>query len=261
MLLAVDIGNTNTVIGLMDGTKLRFRWRISSDTRRTHDEFAILIRQLCAQSGTAIEDITGVAVCSVVPALTTAFVSMAQKEIGVDPFVAAAGSDLGIVIDYRDPGDVGPDRLMNAVAVGSVADGPAIVVDFGTATTFDVVDADGRYLGGAIAPGIATSVESLFRRTALLHRVALEPPKTAIGKSTDESLKSGIIYGAVGQVDEIVRRITTEWGEAPTVVATGGLAEKIALFSKRIDVVEPDLTLLGLALAYERVRGKGQGRG
>lgn len=254
MLLAIDIGNTNTVIGLLDGSELLFRWRIASDSTRTADEFAILLRELCAQSGVDLETIGGVVVCSVVPALTGEVFAMAEVAFGIEPVVVGPDLDLGIEIDYDDPREVGPDRLANAVAARHLVDGPAIVVDFGTATTVDAVTGDGRYLGGAIAPGLMTSAENLFRRAALLHRVALEPPANVIGRSTEDSLRSGIVFGAAGQVDEIVRRVVEEWGEEPRVIATGGLAEKIALFSKSIDVVEPDLTLLGLSLIFKRVK-------
>jgi type III pantothenate kinase len=253
VLLAIDVGNTNTVIGLLERHVLAHRWRIASDAGRTADEFSILIRQLSAQSGVTLEEISGAVVCSVVPAITGAVVGMAEAVLGIDPVVVGSDLDLGVSIEYADPKDVGPDRLANAVAVRAMVGGPAIVVDFGTATTFDVVAADGSYLGGAIAPGVLTSAENLFRRAALLTRVALEPPDRVVGRSTEESLRSGIVYGAAGQVDEIVRRIVAEWGEEPRVVATGGLAEKIALFSKAIDVVEPDLTLYGLSLIHERV--------
>lgn len=254
MLLAIDIGNTNTSIGLFEGRALRFRWRIGSDSNRTSDEMGILVRELCAQSGVALSQIAGVVLSSVVPALTDAAAAMAGDALGVEPLIVGPDLDLGITVEYRDPSEVGPDRLANAVAVHEMVRGPAIVVDFGTATTFDVVTGDGRYLGGAIAPGLLTSAENLFRRAALLHRVALGPPERVVGRSTEESLRSGILYGAVGQVDGIVRRIVAEWGEQPRVVATGGLAEKIALLSRTIDLVEPDLTLIGLALIDERLR-------
>jgi type III pantothenate kinase len=256
MLLAIDIGNTNTVVGLFEGDELRFRWRLASDATRTSDEFGILVRELCSQSGVAFEDISKVVVCSVVPALTSALADMSERLLDVAPIVVGPDLDLGISIDYFDPKEVGPDRLANAVAVRDMVDGPALVVDFGTATTFDAVTADGHYLGGAIAPGVLTSAENLFRRGALLHRVAVDSPPRVMGRSTEEAMRSGIVFGAVGQVDGIVRRIVDEWGERPTVVATGGLAETIAAHSETIDRVEPDLTLLGLALIQKRTGGR-----
>ncbi len=255
MLLAIDVGNTNTVIGLFKDGVLRARWRLASDSTRTADEYGILIRELCGQSGVDVGHINGVVVASVVPALTSAVESMSENVFDVEPVVVGPDVDLGIVIDYEDPREVGPDRLANAVAALHIAEGAAVVVDFGTATTVDAVTADGHYLGGAIAPGLLTSAENLFRKAALLHRVALDPPASAIGRSTEQSLRSGIVFGAAGQVDEIVGRVLEEWGETPRVIATGGLAERIALFSKRIEVVEPDLTLLGLSLIYKRVKG------
>jgi type III pantothenate kinase len=254
MLLAIDIGNTNIVIGLFDGRELRFRWRLGSDPQRTADEFGVLVRELTGQSGVALERVSGVILCSVVPAMTEAFRAMAVEMFGVEPVVVGPDLDLGITIDYRDPSEVGPDRLVNAVAVRELVRGPAIVVDFGTATTFDVVAADGRYMGGAIAPGLLTSAETLFRKAALLHRVALVAPASAVGRSTEESLRSGILFGTAGQVDALVTRIVEEWGERPTVVATGGLASTVAPLSRTIDLVEPDLTLKGLAIIYERTR-------
>ncbi len=253
MLLAIDIGNTNTVIGLLKGKVLHNRWRVGSEARRTSDELRILLRDLCKEAEIEPAEITGAAVCSVVPALTGVWVATVEQLCRVDAIVVGPDLDLGISIDYRDPTDVGPDRLANAVGVLELVGGPAIVVDFGTATTFDVISGDRQYLGGAIAPGLLTSVENLFRKASLLHGVALDPPTTAIGKSTEESLRAGIIYGVVGQVDEIVRRICAEWDEEPTVVATGGLAEKLSIFSRSIKLAEPDLTLLGLAAIYERV--------
>jgi type III pantothenate kinase len=254
MLLAIDVGNTNTVIGLFEKRELRFRWRIASDSTRTSDEYAILVRELCAQSGVDVGDINGLVVASVVPALTGAVSAMAETAFGIEPVVVGPDVDLGLTIDYEDPREVGPDRLANAVAARRLADGAAIVVDFGTATTADAVTSDGRYLGGAIAPGLLTSAENLFRRAALLHRVALDPPERAIGRSTKEALQAGIVFGTAGQVDEIVRRVAGELGEDCRVIATGGLAERIALFSKTIEMVEPDLTLLGLSLIFERVK-------
>ena len=257
MLLAIDIGNTHTVIGLLEGHELRARWRVTSDAQKTADEFGILVRELCSQSGIDLGSITDVVVSSVVPAMTAAFVEMAEGLTGGEPLVITPDLDVGIVFDHRDPSEVGADRIANAAAAHEMFDGPVVVVDFGTATTFDVVTADGHHAGGAIAPGLITAAETLFRKAALLHRVGLDPPPSVIGRSTSEALRSGIIYGAAGQVDEIVRRIGEELGAAPTIVATGGLAPKVALFSRTINVVEPDLTLYGLSLLHRRLRGEG----
>jgi type III pantothenate kinase len=254
MLLAIDVGNTHTVIGLFEDGNLRFRWRIASDSRRTSDEFGILTRELCGQSGVAFADVKGVVLCSVVPPLTSAVADMSARLLGVEPVVVGPDLDLGITIEYFDPAEVGPDRLANAVAVHETVEGPSIVVDFGTATTFDAVTADGCYLGGVIAPGVATSAENLFRRGALLPRVAVAAPPRVMGRSTEEAMRSGIVFGSVGQVDGIVRRMIAEWGvERPRVIATGGLAELIAGLSETIEAVEPDLTLTGLAAIFRRV--------
>lgn len=255
MLLAIDIGNTHTVVGLFEGDELRFRWRLASESSRTSDEFGILVRELCGQSDVDVRDIRSVAVCSVVPALTTALTDMARDSLDVEPLVVGPDLDLGISIEYFDPNEVGPDRLANAVAVHETVEGPALVVDFGTATTFDAVTADGRYLGGAIAPGVMTSAENLFRRGALLPRVALAAPPRVMGRSTEEAMRSGIVYGTVGQVDGIVRRMLEEWGENPVVIATGGLADAIAELSETVDTVEQDLTLIGLAAVHRRAGG------
>jgi type III pantothenate kinase len=255
MLLAIDIGNTHTVVGLFEGESLGRRWRLASVAHRTSDEFGILVRELCSQSAVEFGDIGGVVVCSVVPALTSALSEMSEHLMEIVPVVVGPDLDIGITIDYFDPREVGPDRLANSVAVHDRVEGPALVVDFGTATTFDAVTGDGHYLGGVIAPGVMTSAENLFRRGALLPRVALDPPPNVMGRSTEEAMRSGIVYGAVGQVDEIVRRVAEEWGEKPRVIATGGLADVIARFSQTIESVEPDLTLLGLAAIHRRVAG------
>ncbi len=253
MLLAVDVGNTNMVFGFLRDGKVLSSWRISTHRDRTSDEYGLLVHQLCEQACAGIEELSGVVICSVVPPITGALSEMSREMLKLPPVIVRPDLELDIIIDYYDPTEVGADRLANAVAVRMITRGPAIVVDFGTATTFDVITAKGHYRGGAIAPGIVTSSENLFRKAALLHGVAMEAPETAIGRSTDEALRSGIIYGAAGQVDAIVRRIADEMGETPTVIATGGLAESIAALSETIDRVEPDLTLMGLAAIYDRV--------
>ena len=253
MLLAIDVGNTNTVIGILDGTCLQHRWRIATDPRKTGDEYAVLLLQLCSQAGVDTKVLGGIALTSVVPDATAALAAGCEEHLGLAPLVVTSDLDLGIPVDYDHPSEVGADRLVNAVAARELVDGAAIVVDFGTATTFDVITADGRYVGGAISPGVRTSAENLFRRAALLHRVGLIPPERAIGRTTEQSLRSGIVFGVAGQVEGIVARIVEELGEKPTVVATGGLAAQFALFAPSIDMVEPDLTLLGLALIDRRL--------
>jgi type III pantothenate kinase len=256
MLLAIDVGNTHTVIGLFESQELRFRWRLASDARRTADEFGILTRELCGQVGVNVDGIDGVIVCSVVPALTSAVVDMSKATLRTDPVVVGPTLKLGIKIDYFDPEEVGPDRLANAVAVHEMIKGPSIVVDFGTATTLDAVTADGHYLGGIIAPGVLTSAENLFSRGALLPRVAVDIPSRVMGRSTEEAMRSGIVYGAVGQVDGLLERMLDEWNvKSPTIIATGGLAELIAQLSEMIEKVDLNLTLKGLATIYRREVG------
>jgi type III pantothenate kinase len=211
----------------------------------------MLINGLCSASGIVPEKNTSVTIASVVPSLTGAFQGMASKLFGAEALVITSETPTGIEICYRDPASVGADRIANAVAASALHKLPAVVVDLGTATTFDVIDGDKKYLGGAIAPGLATSAENLFHRGAKLSPVQFETPSRAIGRSTDESLLSGIMFGVVGQVDEIVRRIGEELGEKPAVIGTGGLVEVVAPLSKTIEVIDPSLTLQGLRLITE----------
>ncbi len=255
MLLAIDVGNTNTVLGFLRGTEVLGSWRVSTNRMQTPDELGFRVKEICDMACGGLEEIGGVIICSVVPPLTSAYVRMSKNLLKLPPVIVRSDTDMGIVIDYYDPTEVGADRLANAVAVHELIGGPVIVVDFGTATTFDVITADGHYRGGAIAPGIETSSENLFRRAALLHGVEMETPDSVIGRSTSESLRAGILYGAVGQVDEVVTRMIAEWGEEPVVVATGGLAKTITPLSRTITRAEPDLTLKGLGIIYRGVAG------
>ncbi|MCK4427863.1 MAG: type III pantothenate kinase [candidate division Zixibacteria bacterium] len=256
MLLAIDIGNTHTVLGIYDEEKLKEYFRVASNHALTVDECGILVKQLF-QKYSKIKDVI---IGSVVPPLTLIYEEMSEKFLKVDPMVVSSGLPLGIKILYDDPKTVGADRIANAVAAYEIYGGPAIVVDFGTATTFDVISGNGEYLGGAIAPGIETSSLNLFQKASQLFKVSLERPKKAIGKNTEESLRSGIIFGTVGQIDEIVKRIRKELSESfhsqkkPKVIATGGLANLIAKESKMIEEVNPTLTLEGLRRIYFRVK-------
>jgi len=256
MLLAIDIGNTHTVLGIYDEEKLKEYFRVASNHALTVDECGILVKQLF-QKYSKIKDVI---IGSVVPPLTLIYEEMSEKFLKVDPVVVSSNLPLGIKILYDDPKTVGADRLANAVAAYEIYGGPAIVVDFGTATTFDVISESGEYLGGAIAPGIETSSLNLFRKASQLFKVSLERPKKAIGKNTEESLRSGIIFGAVGQIEEIIKRIKKELSEnlqsqkKPKVIATGGLANLIAKESKMIEEVNPTLTLEGLRRIYFRVK-------
>lgn len=256
MLLAIDIGNTHTVIGVYEKEKLKEYFRIASNHALTADECGILIRQLFQE----LDKIKEVTICSVVPALTSIYEEMSKKLLKVDPVVVSSDLPLGMKILYEDPKAVGADRIANAVAAYEIYGGPAIVVDFGTATTFDVISENGEYLGGAIAPGIETSSLNLFKKAAQLFKVSLEKPKKTIGKNTEESLRSGIIFGTVGQIEEIVERIKRELSEnfqsqkKPKVIATGGLANLIAKESKTIEEINPTLTLEGLKRIYFKVK-------
>jgi type III pantothenate kinase len=251
VLIAVDIGNTTTMVGAFRGKDLVERWSLTSGTARTADEVAMLVKGLFSSSDIALEGNTQVTVASVVPSLTGAFQGMARKLFGREALVVSSETHTGIEICYRDPASVGADRIANAVAASMLHRLPAVVVDLGTATTFDVITAEMKYLGGAIAPGLVTSAEHLFFKGAKLSPVEFQAPSRVIGRTTDESLLSGIIYGAVGQVDEIVRRIAEELNGKPAVIGTGGLVEVVAPLSKYIEIVDASLTLQGLRLITE----------
>lgn len=256
MLLAIDIGNTHTVLGMFRKEKLTDYFRVTSDHALTADECGILVKQLFPD----YQKVNHVIICSVVPPLTPVYQEMSKKILKVEPVSVRWDLPLGIKILYDDPSNVGADRIANAVAAYQTYGGPAIVVDFGTATTFDVISDKGEYLGGAIAPGLETSSLNLFRRAAQLSKVSLEKPNKAIGRSTEESLRSGIIFGAVGQIEEIVNRIKEELKrehrirKKPKVIATGGLANLIAKESEIIEEVEPTLTLEGLRRIYSQAK-------
>ena len=256
MLLAIDIGNTHTVIGIFKNGQLKNHFRFYSRHTLTTDECIMLLDQLLAQNKMQKEDISGVIICSVVPNLTAIFQEAGRKCFKIKPIVVNSDLDLNIRIKYDLPQQVGADRIANAVAAYHLYGGPAIVVDLGTATTFDAISKDGEYLGGAIAPGIETSSANLFHRAAQLYKVGLEKPQRAIGKNTTESLKSGIIFGAVGQIDEITRRIKKELRGKVLVVATGGLASLIAKESKTVNKINPILTLQGLRIIYDGIMNK-----
>ncbi len=256
MLLAIDIGNTHTVLGIFKKGKLADHFRVTSNHALTVDECGVLVKQLFPD----YKGIRDVIVCSVVPPLTPVYQEMSKKFLKVDSLLVQWNLPLGIKIMYDEPSQVGADRIANTVAVYQRYGGPAIVVDLGTATTFDVISEKGEYLGGAIAPGIETSSLNLFRRGAQLFKVSLQKPRKTVGRNTEESLRSGIIFGAVGQIDGIVNRIKEELKKEhgirkkPKVIATGGLAGLIAKESKTIEKVEPTLTLEGLKRIFLQVK-------
>ena len=250
MLLAVDIGNTNITFGVFEGDELRATWRMATGIDRTTDEYTALLLNLLQQQGLGTPDIKEVALCSVVPPLTATFEQLFQQYFHISPLVVGAGVKTGVRIRMDNPIEVGADRIANAAAAHHLYRGPIIIVDLGTATTFDTVSKEGDYLGGAIAPGISTASEALFMRAAALPRVELVPPKHTIGTNTIAAMQSGIVFGYVGLVEGIVARIRQELGEKAKVVATGGYAELIARETAVIDTVNLDLTLIGLRLIY-----------
>jgi len=252
MILAVDIGNTQTVLGLFDSGELGGHWRISTDPTLTADELRLRISGLLSLDGIAWSSIEAVVVSSVVPALTSAYEELAERATGRLPMVVGPGVKTGMPIRYDNPHEVGADRIVNGVAAVALLGGPVIVVDFGTATTLDVIDAEGAYLGGAIAPGVETSAEALFSRAARLAKVDLEPPTKVIGTNTRASVQAGLLLGEAAMVDGLVRRIWDELGTECPVIATGGLAERMAPLCDSIGHVDADLTLKGLIAIYER---------
>ncbi len=252
MFLGVDIGNTHIVAGIYKGEEILRSFRFSSEKQKTEDEYINLLSQLMGLYGLFWRDIKGVAIGSVVPALTETWRNLARKYLGLEPLIVDNNTDTGmpILLDY--PAETGADRIINAVAAYDIYKSPLIIVDFGTATTFDCISSRGEYLGGAIAPGIEISREALFARAARLSSVPMEKPERAIGRNTAECLQSGILWGFTGQVDGIVRRQIKEMDKGTRVIATGGLANFIAEFSETIEEVDMLLTLKGLRLIYLR---------
>jgi type III pantothenate kinase len=256
MLLAVDIGNTNITIGVFDGSKMKATWRVATGVHRMPDEYASLILHLFEHEGIAVSKITDAILCSVVPPVAGVFEEMCRRYLKVSPVLVEAGVKTGVKISMDNPREVGADRIVNAVAAHQLYGGAVIVIDLGTATTFDAVSKEGDYLGGAIAPGIAIATEALFARTAVLPRVELTHPKKAIGRNTVAAMQSGIVFGYAGLIEGIVARIKEELGGKAKVVATGGYAELLARETPAIDEVNPDLTLIGLRLIYEMNKAK-----
>jgi type III pantothenate kinase len=247
-LLAIDVGNTQTVLGLFEGEELREHWRVATESERTGDELGLLLRGLVDLSG-----LEGIAMSSTVPPLARAYEELAARE-GLELLVLGPGVSTGIAVRYEDPREVGPDRIANAVAALERYGAPCIVVDFGTSTNFDVVSPDGEYVGGVLAPGVEVSMEALSARAARLFSIDFAAPPTVIAKNTTAALQSGLVYGFAGQVDGIVEAIRGELGVEAQTVATGGLAELIVPHAHTLETIDPFLTLEGVRLVWQRNR-------
>ena len=252
MLLVIDVGNTNIVLGIFKGKELMDHWRVSTNRLQTTDEYGVLIRNLFYLNGVNSDEIDAIIISSVVPPVMPTLERMCQRYFGLTPLIIGPGVKTGMDIKYDNPREVGADRIVNAVAAYEKFGGPVIIIDFGTATTFCAVDKKGNYLGGAICPGIGISTDALVQRTAKLPRIEVVRTDKVICRNTIESMQAGVFYGFVGQVDGIVARMRKELGCKAKVVATGGLAVIVAPATDAIDVVEPMLTLEGLRIIYER---------
>ncbi|MBI2773499.1 MAG: type III pantothenate kinase [Chloroflexi bacterium] len=251
MLLAVDVGNTNTVLGAYRANALVRTWRASTQVDRTEDELAVMIQGLLAREELGLDDVDAMVVGSVVPPLTLALTRLAERHLEGRALVVGPGIKTGVRLRVDNPSEVGADRIANTLAAHRRYGGPTVVVDFGTSTNFDVVSAEGDFMGGSFAPGLEISAESLFGRASRLFRVPLTPPKEAIGRNTADCLRSGIVFGYVGLVEGLLVRIVAELGGKARVIATGGLASTIAPLTKAIERVDDDLTLEGLRLLWE----------
>ena len=247
MLLAVDVGNTQTVFGLFDGERLTEHWRIATDPRRTGDEVGVTLSGFLE-----LENVSGICLSSTVPALVRSYEEFAERWARAPLLVLGPGTRTGMPVRYDDPREVGPDRIANAVAALERYGAPCIVVDFGTSTNFDAVSAAGEYVGGVLAPGIEISMDALFARAARLRGVDFVEPPTVIGKTTVAALQAGLVYGFAGQVDGIVERMRAELGDGVQVIATGGLADLIAPHARTVERVDPFLTLEGLRIVWAR---------
>ena len=255
MLLTTNINNTNTMFGLYDGKEWIANWRVKTDRAKQPDEYAMLLRDLFQHNNLSWSDVTGVSMASVVPPLTGSFVEMYERYFKLEPLVVTNKIKTGVKIKIDYPAEAGADRILNALGARKLHGCPCIVVDFGTATTFDAISKEGDYLGGAIAPGLGIAAEALFARTAKLPRIELVAPPAAIGRNTVHAMQSGLVLGYVGLIEGLVKRIKKELGPGTRVVATGGMADILAPESKEIEEVDQMLTLEGLRLIYKLNRG------
>jgi type III pantothenate kinase len=254
MLLAIDVGNTNTVVGLYDGETLLADWRMATDHNKMPDEWAASLITLLAHRSHTLDEIDAAICSSVVPPVTTAMREMAEDYLHTPLLIVEPGIKTGVKVVVDNPREVGADRIVNTLAAHMRYGGPAIVIDFGTATTFDVVSPEGEYLGGAIAPGLRVASDALFRLTAQLRRIELVAPRSSIGKNTNNAMQSGVVWGYVGLVEGLVTRIKADMGEMGSnakVIASGGLARLIAAHTDCMDIVDPNLTLDGLRMIYD----------
>lgn len=255
MILAFDVGNTETTVALFDGDQVRAHWRITTNLPRTADEYSMLLRSLIDSEGMQPSSIDGSAICSVVPPVTQILAAACKDLSGNDAVFVDARAKLPIRLEVDEPFTVGADRVANTLAASRIWKRDAIVVDLGTATTYDCITADGAFIGGIIQPGVKTSAETLFRRTAQLAATEIVPPKHVIGTRTDECIRSGVLYGAADSIDGLVRRIKKEWtGKDPIVLATGGLAETLEPYCESFDEVDAFLTLKGVQIGYELIQ-------
>ncbi|WAA12357.1 type III pantothenate kinase [Fervidibacillus halotolerans] len=252
MILALDVGNTNIVIGVYENDELKHYWRIETNRDKTEDEYGMLIKALFEHENRKISEVKGIIISSVVPPIMLSLEKMCEKYFHLKPLVVGPGIKTGLNIKYENPREVGADRIVNAVASIHEYGSPLVIVDFGTATTFCYINEQKQYMGGAIAPGIIISTEALYTKAAKLPRIEITTPELIIGRNTVEAMQAGIVYGYVGQVDEIVRRMKKIAKKPPKVIATGGLAPLIAEESREIEVVDPFLTLKGLYLIYKK---------
>jgi type III pantothenate kinase len=250
VLLAVDVGNTNVTLALFEGERLVADWRVTSHRERTADELAVELSQLFALRGFDLDVVTGVVISSVVPNLNPALIEASRRYLNCEPVMVGPGVKTSVRVRYENPKDVGADRIANALAAFSKYGGPVVVIDFGTAVTYDAISAEGDYLGGAIAPGVEISLDALVSHTAMLRRVEAVAPDSVIGRNTITSIQSGLIWGFVAQVEGMVERMIAELGGKATVIATGGQAGMVAGLTHVIQAVDPLLTLEGLRLIY-----------